>query len=82
MNDWGEPVSRRARQRNGDVAEASLVSDGNVVNVSSSIVTVPLTKSGPCSGIKALSICGLCVNSTSGAWSSGTESMRAERMAL
>ena len=81
MNDWGEPVSRRARQRNGDVAEAPLVSDGNVVNVSSSIVTVPLTKSGPCLGIKALSVCEPYVESTSGARSSGTESMRAERMA-
>ena len=82
MNDWSEPISTRARQRNGDVAKAPLVSDGNVVNVSSSIVTVPLTKSGPCSGIKALSVCELYVKSTSGAWSSGTESMRAERMAL
>ena len=82
MNDWGEPVSRRTRQRNGNVAEAPLVSDGNVVNVSSSIVTVPLTKSGPCSGIKALSVCEPYVKSTSHAWSSGTESMRADRMTL
>ena len=82
MNDWGEPVSRRARQRNGDVAEAPLVSDGNVVNVSSSIVTVPQTKSRPCSGIKALPVCEPYVKSTSGAWSSGTESMRDERVAL
>ena len=52
MNDWGEPVSRRARQRNGDVVEAPLASDVNVVNVSSSIVTVPLTKSGPCSVLR------------------------------
>ena len=37
MNDWGEPVSRRVRQRNGDVAKAPLVSDGKVVNVSSSL---------------------------------------------
>ena len=29
MNDCGEPVSRRARQQNADVAEAPLVSDGN-----------------------------------------------------
>ena len=39
MNDWGDPVSRRARQRNGDVAEAPLVSDGMVVNVTASMVT-------------------------------------------
>ena len=70
MNDWDEPVSRRARQRNGDVAEAALVSDGMNVNVSSSIVTMALIKSEP------------YVKSTSGAWSSGTEPMRAERMAL
>ena len=82
MNDWGEPVSRRAWQQNGDVVEAPLVSDGNVVNVSSSIVTVPLTKSEPCSSIKVLSVCEPYVKCTSGAWSSGTESMRAERMAL
>ena len=82
MNDWGEPVSRRARQRNGDVAEAPLVSDGKVVNVSSSIVTMPLIKSGPCSGIEALSVCEPYVKSTSGTWSSGTELMGAERMAL
>ena len=82
MNDWGEPVSRRVRQQNEGVAEASLVSDGNIVNVSSSIVTVPLTKLGPCSGFKALSVCEPYVESTSGAWSSGTESMRAERIAL
>ena len=82
MSDWGESVSRRARQRNGDVAEAPLVSDGNVANVSSSIVMVLLKKSGPCSGIKALSVREPYVKSTSGAWSSGTESMRAEGMAL
>ena len=67
MNDWGEPVSRRARQRNGDVAEAPLVSDDNVVNVSSSIVMAPLIKSGPCSGNRALSVCEPYAKSTSGA---------------
>ena len=82
MNDWGDPVSRRVRQRNGDVAEAPLVSDGKVVNVTSFMVTTPLIKSGSCSGVKALSVCEPYVKSTSGAWSSGTESMRAERMAL
>ena len=46
MNDWGEPVSRRARQRNGDVAEAPLVSDGKVVNIMPSMVTTPVHKLG------------------------------------
>ena len=82
MNDWGDPVSRRARQRNGDVAEAPLVSDGKVVNVTSSIVTTRLIKLGPFWDIKALSVNVAFVKSTSGAWSSGTESMRAEKMAL
>ena len=82
MNNWGDPVSRRARQRNGNVAEAPLVSDGKVVDVTSYMVTTPLIKSGPYSGINALSVCEAYVKSTSGAWSPGTESMRAERMAL
>ena len=64
------------------MAEAPLVSDGKVVNVTSSMVTTPLIKSGPCSDIKALSVCEPYVKSTSGAWSSVIESMRAERMAL
>ena len=45
MNDWGDPVSRRARQRNGYVVEAPLVSDGKVVDVTSSMATTPLIKS-------------------------------------
>ena len=57
MKDWGDLVSMRARQRNGDVAEAPLVSGGKVVNVTSSMVTTPPIKTGPCSGIKALSVC-------------------------
>ena len=81
MNVWGNPVSRRARQRNGDVAEAPLVSDGKVMNVTSSIVTTPLIKSGPWLDINTLSVSVAFVKSTSGAWSLGTESMRAERMA-
>ena len=52
MNDWGDPVSRRARQGNWDVAEAPLVKNGKVVNVASSIVTTLLVKSGPCSDTK------------------------------
>ena len=67
MNDWGDPVSRRAQQRNWDVAEAPLVSDGRGVNVTSFMVTTQLIKSGPCSGIKALSECEPYVKSTSGA---------------
>ena len=67
MNDWGDPVSRRAWQGNGDVAEAPLVSAGKVVNVTSSIVTTPLIKSGPCSDVKTLSVSVAFVKSTSGA---------------
>ena len=55
-NDWGDPVSRRARQGNWDVAEAPLVKDGKVVNVAPSIVTTPLVKSGPCFDIKGSSV--------------------------
>ena len=36
INDWGDPVSRRARQLNRDVAETPLDSDKKVVNVASS----------------------------------------------
>ena len=42
MNDWGDPVSSRARQRNRDVEEAPLISAGKTVYVTSSIVTTPL----------------------------------------
>ena len=38
MNDYGDPVSRRARQLNRDVAETPLWSDNKVVNVASSMV--------------------------------------------
>ena len=34
------------------MAEAPLVRDGKVVNVTSFIVTTPPIKSGPCSGMK------------------------------
>ena len=63
------------------MAEAPLVSDSKVANVTSSIVTTPLIKSGPCSDIKDLSVRVAFVKRTSGAWSSGTESMKAERIA-
>ena len=56
INDWGDRVSRRARQGNGDVAKAPLVKDGKVVNMASSIVTTPLIRSGPCSDIKGSSV--------------------------
>ena len=64
------------------MAEAPLVSDGKVVNVTTSMVTTPLIKSGPCSDMKGLSARGVFAKRTSGAWSSGVESMNAERIAL
>ena len=64
------------------MAQAPLVKDGRVVNVASSIVTTPLIKSGPCSDTKGLSLRVVFVKRTSGAWSSGTESIKAESMVL
>ena len=61
------------------MAKAPFVRDGKVENVTSSIVTTPLIKSGPCSDTKETSA---LVKRTSGGWSSGTESMKAERKAL
>ena len=64
------------------MAEVPLVSDGKVVNVTSSIVTTPLIRSGPCSDTRGWSPCVTFVRRTSGVWSSGAESMKAERTAL
>ena len=66
-------MSRRARQLNRDVAETPLWSDNKVVNVASSMVTMPPMRSGPCSGMRGASERCSCAKSTSGAWSSGTE---------
>ena len=74
-------MSRRARQLNREVAEAPLDSDKRVVNVASSIVMTPLTKSGPCSGKVGVDARGVKSKSTSGVWSSGTESVNAESCA-
>ena len=46
-------ISSRARQLNRDIAEVPRVSDRNVVNVASSMMTAPLIKLGPCSGKRA-----------------------------
>ena len=56
--------------------------DGGVVNGASSIVTTPLIKSRPCSDIKGLSVRAVFVKRTSGAWSSDTESIKAESIVL
>ena len=64
------------------MAQAPLVKDGKIVNVASSIVTTPLIKSGPCSDMKGLSVRAVFVKRTSGAWSSGTESIKAESIVL
>ena len=74
-------MSRRARQLNREVAEAPLDSDKRVLNVASFIVMTPLTRSGPCSGKVGVDACEVKAKSTSGAWSSGTESVNAESCA-
>ena len=66
---------------NREVAEAPLDSDKRVVNVASPIVMTPLTRSGPCSGKVGADARGVKAISTSGAWSSGTESVNAESCA-
>ena len=43
-------MSNRARQSNRKVAETLLWSVNKVVNVASSMVTMPPIKAGPCSG--------------------------------
>ena len=53
INYCDGPISSRARQLNRDIAEVPRASDRNVVNVSSSMMTAPLIKSGPCSGKRA-----------------------------
>ena len=82
MNDCGDPVSNRARQLNRDVVETQLWSANKVVNVASSMVTTPPIKSGPCSGMRGASMRCSWAKSTSGAWSSGTESVKAESVAV
>ena len=53
INYCDRPISSRARQLNRDIAEVPRARDRNVVNVSSSMMTAPLIKSGPCSGKRA-----------------------------
>ena len=60
-------MSNRARQLNRDFVETPLWSDNKVVNVASSMVTTPLTRSGPCSDMKGASIRCSWAKSTSGA---------------
>ena len=50
INYCDDPISSRARQLNRDIAEVPRANDRNVVNVTSSMMTAPLIKSGPCSG--------------------------------
>ena len=61
------------------MAEAPLVSDGNVVNVTSSIVTTPPIRSGSCPDMRGWSPRVTLVRRTSGVWSSGAEFRKAER---
>ena len=71
-------MSKWALQSNRDVVETPLWSDNKVVNVASSMVTTPLIKSGPCSGTRGASMREFWAKSTFGAWSSGTEKVKAE----
>ena len=75
-------MSNRARQLNRDVVETPLWSDNKVVNVVSSIVTTPPIRSRPCSGMRGASMRCSWAKSTSGACSSGTESVKAESVAV
>ena len=74
-------MSRRARQLNLDVAETPLWSDNKVVNVASSMVTTPPIRSGPYSGMRGASMRCSWAKSTSGAWSSGIEAVKAKSIA-
>ena len=75
-------MSNRARQLNRDVVETPLWSDNKVVNVASSMVTTPMIRSGPCPGMRGASMRCSWAKSTSGAWSPGTESVKAESVAV
>ena len=50
INCCDDSIFTRARQLNRDIAEVPRASDRSEVNVASSMMTVPLIKSGPCSG--------------------------------
>ena len=75
-------MSNRARQLNRDVVETPLWSHNKVVNVASSMVTTLLIRSGPYSGMRGASMRCSWAKTTSGAWSSGTESVKAESVAV
>ena len=74
-------MSNRARQLNRGVVETPLWSDNKVGNVASSMVTMPLIRSGPCSGVRGAPMHCSWAKRTSGAWSSDTKSVKAESMA-
>ena len=62
--------------------ETPLWSDNKVVGVASSIVTMPPIRSGSCSGMRGAPMRRSWEKSTSGAWSSGTKSVKAESVAV
>ena len=70
------------RQSKREVAKTLLWSVNKVVNVASSMVTMPPIRSGPCSGMRGASARCSWAKSTSGAWSSGTDSVKAESAAV
>ena len=57
-------------------------SDNKAVNVTSSMVTTPLIKSGPFADMRDASMRCSWAKSTSGAWSSGTKSVKVESVAV
>ena len=67
---------------NRDVVETPLWSDNKVVNAASSMVTTPLIKSGPYSGMRGASMSCSWAKSLSGACPSGTDSVKAESVAV
>ena len=75
-------MCNRARQLNRDPVEPPPWSDNKEVNVASFMMTTLLIRSGPCSGMRDVSMRGSWPKNTSGTWSSGTESVKAESVAV
>ena len=75
-------MPNKTRQLNRDVVEIPLWSDNKVVNVTSSMMTTPPIRSAPCSGMIGASMRRSWAKSTCGTWSSGTESVKAESVAV
>ena len=75
-------MSKRARQLNRDVVETPLWSDNKVVNVASFMVTTPLIKPGPCSGMRGASMRCSWAKNTSGVGHRIDESRERDRLGV